>query len=164
MTAVVDDEPGTATTNGVNAPAEPNRAHRRAAAKTEKKAKAATLAQLRKKKVRKDQVELPQYNDDGSKADPLIVRMQAIGSVVYDKMISEHPPTREQEARSEQYNIHTFAPALISACAVEPLMTVEDAVELYESDEWSGGEIGALFWCAQRLNNAGIDIPFTGSV
>lgn len=144
----------------------PNRATRRAAAKPPTKTDKpvfATFDQLRKKKSRTDDVKLTIQGDDGESVD-MIIRIKAIGSTAYDEMISGCPPTRDQNERGATFNMDQFAPALISACALEPPLTYEQAVELYTSDEWASGEIGQLFFACQRVCNSGLDVPFNGAV
>lgn len=147
-------------------PAEPNRETRRAEAKAAKKEatstkkKVATFEDLRAKKRRRSSVEINLYDEDGE-PETLSITIQAISSVEYDKMIAECPPTAVQRARNDVYNMDEFAPQLISACSINPKMTFEQVKELYESDEWSTGEIGNLFWACSNLCTAGMNIPFT---
>lgn len=102
-------------------------------------------------------------NDADGNAIELVVRFRAISSKEYDDLVAKHKPTREQADRGAQYNADTFAPALISACAIAPMLTLEQATQLYTSPEWSSGEIGGLFFEAIRVCNAGLDVPFTVS-
>lgn len=138
-----------------------NRETRRAQAKAGKqKGNVATFDQLRKKKPRRDTVKLSLTGDDGE-VEEAIVRIQAISTTAYDKLVAAHPPTNKQRERGDVYDIDTFGPALIAACSLEPRLTVEEASELYESDEWAPGEIGAWFFACQRLCNAGLDVSFS---
>lgn len=122
----------------------------------------ATLDHLRKKKRREADVPITLQDDDGEDVQ-MTLRFRAISSRQYDKLVSEHPPTPKQKDDGAIYNINNFAPALISAVSLDPKLSVEDASELYNSDDWSGGEIGGLFLAALRLCNAGLDVPFTVS-
>ena len=123
---------------------------------------AATFDQLMKKKRRTAEFTIPSVGDDGETVD-LVMRYRAIGSSEYDRLIAAHPPTKEQQKNGAIYNSDEFAPALISAVSSEPKLTVEQAATLFRSDEWSSGEAGSLFINALRLQNAGLDIPFTGT-
>lgn len=156
------DKPAADSREELDSPPAPNREARRAAARSAKR-KPATIADLKRKKVRTDTVEIPTYDEDGEEV-VMTVRIKAIGSVAYDKLVAANPPNRVQRERGDNWNVDSFAPALISACAIEPKMTVEDATDIYTSDEWSAGEVGALFWACQRICNAGTEVPFTGGV
>lgn len=103
------------------------------------------------------------------------IKLQSIGRKAYDALVKAHPATDEQnqEQRQEQikelmdkgktleqatalstgapYNVDTFAPALISACAIEPELTPEDVEELY--DAWNLNEYLQLWMAAVRVNN-----------
>lgn len=120
----------------------------------------ATVGDLLKKKPRRTTVTIPSVDDDG-KTIELQLLFQAISSRDYDDLISKHRPTSEQKKEGAAYNVDTFAPALISAVAIEPAISLDEAKAIYDSDEWSGGEIGGLFLEALRLCNAGLDVPFT---
>ncbi len=89
------------------------------------------------------------------------LKYQAIGSKEYDKLVAKHPPKPEQRADGASFNIDTFAPALIAACCLEPEMSKEDAQAIWDSEDWSRGDLMVLFRNAIDLNNRGIDIPFS---
>jgi hypothetical protein len=100
---------------------------------------------------------------DGNSVQRRIV-YKALPSRVYDDLVAAHPPTPKQlsdaNGSSVSYNLDTFAPALISACSLEPKLSYEQAEQLFHSPDWSGGEISSLFWNAQRVCNSGLDVPF----
>lgn len=153
-TAAVLEEP--------TAEAPPNRAERRAAGKQAKR-RPATFADMRSKKPRADTVVIPTTDEDGAEYE-MTVRIRAIGSTEYDKLVASNPPNRTQRDRGDTWNIDTFAPDLIAACCIEPKLTLEEATEIYTSPDWAAGEIGALFYGCQKICNAGTDVPFTGGV
>jgi hypothetical protein len=68
---------------------------------------------------------------------------------VYEKLMADHPPTADQEAKGEIYNVDTFPPALISACSVDG-MPLADAEELVRG--WNQAEVAALFHAAIYVN------------
>lgn len=140
---------------------QPNRETRRAEAKAARK-KAPSFEQMRAKKPRTGDIQITLDDEDG-RPEEFTVKIQALGSKAYDRLIAAHPPTNKQRDRQEIYNIDTFAPALISACLIDPKLTVEEVTELYDSDEWAPGEIGNLFFSCQRLCNMGIDVSFNGA-
>lgn len=124
--------------------------------------KFATIDQLLKKPTRVKTITLTIPGDDGEPTK-VSVKLKAIGSSAYDGLIAAYPPTTKQKKDGATYNPDTFAPALVAACLVEPTMDPEDAQALWESDEWSRGELTELFLAAVQINQAGLDIPFTDS-
>jgi hypothetical protein len=130
--------------------------------KAEPGARPATLDFLKKKTRAKQTFSIYLTDEDGGQQEVKLT-FQAIGAQEYDKLVSKHPPTSEQRVDGASFNIDTFAPALIAKCAVEPEMTEKDAKEIWDSPEWSRGDLMVLFRHAVDLNNRGVDIPFTES-
>jgi len=91
------------------------------------------------------------------------LRFRSIPSPEYDRLVAKHPPTPAQKSDGAVLNIDTFAPALISAVSFEPELSYDQVEQLYNSPEWSGGEFSSLYLQAQRVCNAGIDVPFNGN-
>lgn len=119
----------------------------------------ATFEALRSKPRRTLKFNVYTVDADGEEV-ALGVKYQALSSKQYDDLVSEHPPSQKERAQGAVYNVDTFAPAIIAAVSVEPKLTVEQATELYKSQEWSGGEITSLFLQALKVCNAGLDVPF----
>jgi hypothetical protein len=44
---------------------------------------------------------------------------------------------------------------------VDPEITPEQAKQIWNSDDWSRGDVMVLFRNAVELNNRGLDIPFS---
>lgn len=118
--------------------------------------KRATLAKLKKKKRNEREVTI---NIDG---DDLTLLFRAIGMQEYDDLLAKHPPTREQREQGAAYNALTFGPALVAAVSVEPKLTEEDTKEIWESGDWSRGDLGVLWETALAVNFEGFDVPFSG--
>lgn len=116
------------------------------------------------------------------KANTAHMRFQSIGRKRYDKLVLDHPPSEEQnkEHQAEHgsdapYNVDTFAPALVAASCIEPQMTYEDALILFEGEferdekgelvldeneepieitpPWNAAEVTELFVAALQVNN-----------
>jgi hypothetical protein len=127
--------------------------------KQSEKTKTATLDRLIAKRRATTEFSIYVTGDDGP--EELVLKFQAIGAREYDSLVSKHPPKAEARAEGASFNIDTFAPALIAACSLEPELTPSQAREIWESEDWSRGDLMVLFRNAVELNNRGIDIPFS---
>ncbi len=76
-----------------------------------------------------------------------------------DLMADAQPPRPEDDDADLPFDSSKFVPALLSACAVEPKIDEEFAAEIY--NEWSDGEVTALFNAAYRANKEVRDVPFS---
>ena len=122
--------------------------------------KRATIDQLINKP--RSVTEFSIYLSDGNGgSNELTLKYQAIGMREYDKLVSKHPPKPDQRAEGASFDIDSFAPALIAACAVEPEITVPQAKQIWDSNDWSRGDVMVLFRQAVELNNRGLDVPFS---
>lgn len=124
--------------------------------------KAATLDLLKGKSRAKETFSIYIADDSGEQQE-VTLTYQAIGAVEYDKLVSKHPPKPEQRVDGASFDMDSFAPALISKVCVEPEMSEKDAKEIWNSPEWSRGDLMVLFRHAVELNNRGLDIPFNGN-
>lgn len=123
-------------------------------------AKRATIDELINKP--RATTEFSLYLSDGNGgSSEVTLKYQAIGMRSYDKLVAKHPPKPDQRAEGASFDIDTFAPALISACSVEPEISLTEAKTIWESDDWSRGDVMVLFRNAVELNNRGLDIPFS---
>lgn len=99
---------------------------------------------------------------EGAAADEVIVR--ALHAPEWDALVQLHPPTPEQAENGWQWNVATFRPALLAACATTPdgedpldeaewaqlllLMPVGDRELLFggaldvNENRWPGAEVG----------------------
>lgn len=119
-----------------------------------------TFEQLRTKPRRKLTFPIHTADEDGHEV-VLEMTYQALTNREYDELVEQHPPSAKEKAGGAMYNVMSFSPALISACSYEPRLTLDQAREIVESERWSGGELATLFINAQRVCNAGLDVPFT---
>lgn len=127
-----------------------------------KKSKIDTLDLMKSKRRATTEFSLYLTDDDGDQVE-VKLKFQSIGMAAYDKLVSKHPPKPEQRVDGASFNIDTFAPALVAACSVSPAMSLEDAQEIWNSEDWSRGDLMVLFRNAVELNNRGIDIPFSAN-
>lgn len=116
------------------------------------------LNRLRNKKRKAKTLEI---NLDG---DIVTLKFEAISSRELDKLRAKHPPTQKQRAENLGVNLETFNPALVAATLVEPKVTEDEAVELFNSDRWSAGELAQIFNTASDVCMEGLDIPRNASV
>lgn len=115
----------------------------------------ATLDLLRGKKRRTKDLTIKIEDEE------VTLKFQAISAKELDALSTKYKPTMDQKMEGARFNPDTFPPALIAACSVQPVMTFEEAKEIWESPEWSNGELATLFTTCLDLCNAGLDIPFT---
>ena len=118
---------------------------------------------LLKKPARTKDITVASRDDSGEECS-LEVRIKAVSSHEYDRLVAECPPTTQQKKDEAAFNIDKFAPRLLSACFVSPALTIEEATDLYTSPDWSAGEIGGLYMQCMRLCTEGFNIPTTASV
>ena len=124
--------------------------------------KRATLDMLKNKP--RSTTEFSLYLSDGNGGtNEVTLKYQAIGMRAYDKLVAKHPPKPDQRAEGNSFDIDTFAPALIAACSVEPEISPAEAKNIWDSEDWSRGDVMVLFRNAVELNNRGLDIPFSVS-
>jgi hypothetical protein len=130
------------------------------AAKAVKSAGEATFEALNKKPRRVLNFTVYSADDSGDQIS-LTMRYRALSNRAYDDLQAAHPPTSKDKTAGAAYNLETFAPALISAVSVIPMLSYDQAKELYTNEDWSGGEVTSLFINALRVCNAGLDVPFS---
>ncbi len=93
------------------------------------------------------------------KIGDLKVKIVAMGAKAYDDLLGAHPPTAKQKKDGATFNVDSLAPGLLSECLVDPVLTVEQADELYRSPTWSAGEMGSLYLQCMRLCTEGLNLP-----
>lgn len=81
--------------------------------------------------------------------------LRYIGDKAYSDLLAAHPADSDNEA----FNSATFPRALIAASCVDPVMTEEQAAELFE--KLNQGEIKKLFDAAWDVHNAADVVPFS---
>lgn len=73
---------------------------------------------------------------------------RAIGSIEYDKLIDLCPATKEQQADGGAYDQVKFMPLLVSKVCIEPAFSLQEWTEIFNSERFSRGEVGELFYTA----------------
>jgi len=108
-----------------------------------------------------------ELDDLYSQARELVVTFtfRDIGKKVHDALQMAHPPTPDDISQWERgggqgklaYSLTTFPPALISACAIAPLITPDEAQTIW--DTWGEGDIETLFLTAMTACMEKTSIP-----
>ena len=108
------------------------------------------------------QAKLDQLIED-SKDTEITFVFKALGRLVYDELVSDpdNAPSDEQKKEGAQFNPDTFPPALVAAAAVDPEISLEEAVEIFGDSEWNGAELQKLFFAALEVNTETGDIPLS---
>lgn len=83
-------------------------------------------------------------------------RMKGLSEYAIDALQTKYPA---REGKRESWNIHDAAPELVSASAVDPAMTVEQARQLGEA--LSAGDWDRLVSTAWEASNSNEAIPFS---
>lgn len=89
------------------------------------------------------------------------LKFGAIPAHEMDALQQRHAPTKEQAKRNMAFNVNTLAPELVSLCAIEPEISKEQARDIWNSENWSAGELNYLFDTCSALCMDGFDIPFS---
>jgi hypothetical protein len=84
------------------------------------------------------------FVEDGSM---VIFQFQSIGRDAYNALLSECPPTE----RGKVYG-PDFPAMLVAASAVEPTITLDQAIEMFDSPQWSSAEVDRLVLTALTVN------------
>lgn len=82
-------------------------------------------------------------------------RFEALGDKAWSDLVAAHPPKEKGHA----FDPETFAPALIAACALDPVMTVDQVKELF--DVFNHAQRDALWQGAFDVNTEATGIPFS---
>lgn len=81
--------------------------------------------------------------------------LRALPRKEYRVLLDEHPPVED----GKDWNGETFPPALIAACVVEPVFTLQQATQLW--DEWEAGDAARVFLTCFNLNEQSAGVGFT---
>lgn len=124
-------------------------------------AKRATLEMLRAKKRAEKELFVLVPGEDGDEEISFLLR--AISIKEYDRLLSANPPNAEQRADGGTFNMHTMAPQLFSKVIVEPALTAKEWEEIWNSPDWTRGELVSLFAEASSICNSGLRLGPTAT-
>lgn len=87
---------------------------------------------------------------------------QAIGRKSYSALLDEYKP-RDGDPDDKEYgfNAAEFPPRLIALSSHDPPITLDQAREIWDGDDWSDAETTALVAAAILANKEIVDVPFT---
>ena len=125
------------------------------AAKKKKVAKPVTLAELLGKPKRTGKFEF-RLEDELA-----YIEFSAMSAKDFDDLTAAHPPTPAQKADNYNWNVDTMYQPLIAACAIDPVLTLDEATQFIESDSWSFGELNSMYRTVVNLNTSGASVSFT---
>ncbi|TYB69743.1 hypothetical protein FXF51_06155 [Nonomuraea sp. PA05] len=89
-------------------------------------------------------------------AHTVAIKLRARTHKEWMDLLAKHPP-REGNDNDGAFNSATFGPALLAECAVDPVMSEEQAGKLVDS--MSTGQWNDLFNTLWGLNRSGVDVP-----
>jgi hypothetical protein len=122
----------------------------------------ATLAQLKKKPRVTKTITMVVADEDGEPTE-VSLKFRGIPAPEYDKLMASCPPTPKDKKDGWGYNPDKFAPVIIAETCVEPEMSLEDAKDLWKSEDWNRGERMMLLMAAVEVCTSGLTIPFRNS-
>jgi hypothetical protein len=126
----------------------------------ERVAPTATISQLKKKQRVTKTVNVVVNDEETGEPMEVSLSFRGIPAHQYDRLIAAHPPRPSDKKQGYGYNPDKFGPAILAATCIDPEMTVEDATEIWKSDEWNRGERMMLLMAAIEVCTAGLNIPF----
>lgn len=81
---------------------------------------------------------------------------KALGHTAFSNLLAEHPA--DSDTSGVPYNPATFLPTLLAACCTDPVMTVDEALQLLGL--LNDGQAQELFNAALRVNEEPSPLPF----
>jgi len=90
-------------------------------------------------------------------AQTAIFRFQALPRAEWTQLVADHPPSEVDLKEGWPIDLETIGPPLLAACAIDPVLTLEQAEEIWSS--YSAGETTALFLGAWSANREDRRIP-----
>lgn len=63
----------------------------------------------------------------------LVFRVRGVSQRAWADLLAAHPPTKDQREKGSVYNQDTFEPAALSLCAIEPTVSIEQALRIRET-------------------------------
>lgn len=86
-------------------------------------------------------------------------RFRGLPRKEYSDLVAAHPPNDDDKAAGADVDWNTFPTALVAACAIDPVMTAEEAGEL--ADVLTQAQWDSLASAALQVNKRDVDVPFS---
>ena len=102
------------------------------------------------------------YLGNGEDAFEVEMTVEALSMKDYDKLLAKYPPTEEEQRKGLTYELEKFAPAVISACMIDPDLSLAEAKKIWTSENWSRGDVEGIFSKVLRVNHRESTVPFNG--
>lgn len=91
------------------------------------------------------------------RAASVTFRLRALGHRAFSNLVVAHPAPQSDSGVA--YDAATFLPALVAACCIEPVMTVEQVGQLL--DVVNDGQARELYAAALAINEEPSPLPFS---
>lgn len=94
-----------------------------------------------------------------------VFKFRSIGRQAYELLLRKHKPTAAQrkEEKTIQFNPDTFPPALVAAASYDPVITEEEAIEIFDDPDWNNAELLKLYFAAEGAQSESTDIPLSST-
>lgn len=87
---------------------------------------------------------------------------QSIGRKPYSALLDEYKPRDENpDDKDLGFNADEFPPRLIALSSFDPKISLDQAREIWDGDNWSDAETTLLLASAVLANKEIVDVPFT---
>jgi len=100
---------------------------------------------------------------DGARLTETEFIFKSIGRPEFERLLGAHKPTAQQKKEGHTFNPDTFAPQLVAASSVKPLIRLAAAKEMFQSEDWNTAELTKIYVTAQNANTESPDIPLSSS-
>ena len=100
---------------------------------------------------------------EASRDTEIVFVFKAIGAPIYDALLllPENQPSEEDKKTGGDFNPDHFPAALVAASCIDPEMSLEEALTIYNDPAWNGAELQKLFFGALGVNTELADIPLS---
>lgn len=96
------------------------------------------------------------------KAEATPFRIRALSRKQFSDLTAKHSPRPEDKEAGFEYNQEEFPIALVSACCLDPQMSVADVEDLVD-EVLTSGQWDELYSAVFFLNRRSYDVPFSGT-
>ncbi len=100
---------------------------------------------------------------EASRDTEVVFVFKAIGAPNYDALLllPENQPSEELKKQGADFDPDHFPAAIVAASCIDPEMTLEEALTIYNDPAWNGAELQKLFFGALEVNTELADIPLS---